>query len=162
MVEQRVHPLAGALGLPSEQPGNHRDVLPNRIVRKQADVLDDIADSPPELLDGLIGDGLAEYADGAGARLDEPVDHLQSRRLPGPASPEQNERLPFRHGQGDGLDDGPLPVLLPYAVELDHRATCHPGSCTQLRLADLMVHPIPALAEAAGGRPFWGARLEAA
>jgi hypothetical protein len=48
-VEQLVDPVAHALLVPAEQAGDGRDVLRDRLVREEADLLDRVADLAPQL-----------------------------------------------------------------------------------------------------------------
>ncbi len=63
---------------PAEQPGHGRDVLADRLVREQADLLDHVADAPPKV-GQLARPGIdAVDEDPPGRRLDQAVDHLQA------------------------------------------------------------------------------------
>ena len=56
-------------------------------MREQADALKDIADAPPQLVRRLRARRLAVDQHLARVRLEQPIDHLESRGLPEPDSP---------------------------------------------------------------------------
>ena len=80
-VEQLVRPRADALGRPAQEARHDPDVLGDGEVRKEADLLDDVADASPKLDRGQAHDVAPIDRDPAARRLDEPVDHLHGRRL---------------------------------------------------------------------------------
>ena len=102
--EQLLGPLLLALARPAEQPRDGDDVLADRLVREQPDLLDDVADAPPQLDDVALGDVLAVDEDLAARRLDEPVDHLQARRLAAAGRPDEDADLAGGHGQAEVVD----------------------------------------------------------
>ena len=87
------------------------------LVREEADLLDDVADAPPQLADVARRDVHAVDEDAARGRLDEPVDHLQGRRLAAPRGTDQDADPPRGHGQGEVLD-GPRSRLRGRAVSV--------------------------------------------
>ena len=67
--------------------------LGDRLVRKEAHLLDDIADRAAQVVD-VVRPGVAIVdADRPLGGLDQPVDHLQRRRLPAPGGTDQDDRL---------------------------------------------------------------------
>src|SRR5205823_1743306 len=82
---------------PANQPGNSRDILSDCAVRKQADLLDDIADAPPQqhAVDTLNVPPIDE--DLAARWLDQPIDHAQCRRLSAAAWADQDADLTRFH-----------------------------------------------------------------
>ena len=80
--KQLGHPCVDARRGPGEQPRHRGDVLGDGLMREQPDLLDDVPDPPPER-DGILPQDVVPVdEDRAGGRLDEPVHHLQGRRLP--------------------------------------------------------------------------------
>jgi len=55
----------------------------------------------------------------AAARLDQPVEHLQGRRLAGAGFSHEGEQLPSGHIEGELLDGSALLVALAQALHLD-------------------------------------------
>src|SRR4029079_8557405 len=79
--QQLFGPLAEPGLRPAQQARHGRDVVADRLMREEADLLDDVADAPPELRQ-LAGPGVDPVdEDPALGRLDEPVHHLERRRL---------------------------------------------------------------------------------
>jgi hypothetical protein len=76
---------AGALTLtrPAEQARNRGDVVGNGHVREEPDLLDHIADPAAKLGDVLVTHARSVDPDIALVELDQAVDHLHRRRLPG-------------------------------------------------------------------------------
>ena len=66
---------------PAEQARHGRDVLEHGLVREQAGLLDHVADAAAQLDRVARLDVHAVEQDLAARRLDEPVDHLERRRL---------------------------------------------------------------------------------
>ena len=58
-----------------------RDVVFDRLVREQPDLLDDVADAPAQLHGIDVGDVFLFEVDATAGRLDQAVDHAQQRRL---------------------------------------------------------------------------------
>ena len=73
--------LRDARAVPAEQARHRRNVVPDRHVGQQPDLLDDVADAAPKR-DRILGHDVATADENlAGRRLDQAVDHLQARRL---------------------------------------------------------------------------------
>ena len=77
--------LAGALArfaeVPAQQFRHHTNVLFDRHVGEEPDLLDDVADRATQL-DGIVPIRILTIdKDLAGRRFDQPVDHLERRRL---------------------------------------------------------------------------------
>ena len=66
---------------PAEQLRHRADVRGDGLVREQPDLLDHVADVAAQLDRVGVGDVVAVEEDAARRRLDQPVDHLQRRRL---------------------------------------------------------------------------------
>ena len=66
-------------------------------------------------------DVLAVDADGAGGRVDHPVDHAQRRRLAATGRSDEDGHAPFRHLKGEVVDRGcAVREALVDRIELDH------------------------------------------
>ena len=74
-------PLADPLLRPAEQPRNRADVVADGEMRKEADLLDHVADPPPQVRRGRATARSSRRSDVALRDRDEPVDHLHRRRL---------------------------------------------------------------------------------
>ena len=119
LVDAGLDPVAA----PLEQLRDRRDVLRDRQVREQPDLLDDVADAPAQLVRRAVGDVLALEPDDAARRLDDAVDHLHGRRLAAAGRTDEHDDLALRddevelaHG-GLGLSR----VALGEPLERDHR-----------------------------------------
>ncbi len=94
-VEQLVDPCGDALLVPLEHLRHGRDVLRDRLVREESDLLDDVADPAAQLIGVDVGDVLPVEQDATAGRLDHPVDQAQRRALaaPGRARRGRGSRL---------------------------------------------------------------------
>ena len=119
-VEQLLHPFRDPFGRPAEQSRRHGHVLADRHVGKQADPLKDVPDPPSQLVRRQLGGVDAVEPHRAGRRLDQPVDHLEGRRLPGARAAEQDHQLAGPHAQAEVVDDDRVAVAFREAVGLDH------------------------------------------
>src|SRR5262249_28651222 len=106
--------------VPARQTGHRRDVLPDRLMREESDLLDHVADPPPQLDRIDTRDVLAAHEDASAGRLDQPVDHLQRGRLAAPGGPDQHAHvaLPLRGG-GRGPPALPVWVVFGHAMAPD-------------------------------------------
>ena len=111
--------------------GTVADVVADRLMREKPDLLDDVADASPKV-GQLAGRGVdAIDEDPARRRLDEPVDHLERRRLAAARWPDETADLAGRHQQREVVDRSGCPfagaafvdgvVMLGDVVELDDR-----------------------------------------
>ena len=75
---------------PAEEPRHRRDVLADRHVREEADLLDHVADPAAQLDEGQLADAAAVDPDLAGVERDQPVDHLQRGRLAAARRPDED------------------------------------------------------------------------
>ena len=109
---------------PAEQPRDRGDVLADRHVREQADLLDHVADLAPQLDDGQIADAAAVDADLAGVERDQAVHHLQRRCLAAARRADENAERAGRDLQRQVVDRGRLAacVALGHVVERDLRS----------------------------------------
>ena len=80
-LEELVDTRALPLLVPTEQPRHGRDVVFDRLVREQPDLLDDVTDAPAQLHGVDVGDVFLFEVDATTGRLDQAVDHAQQRRL---------------------------------------------------------------------------------
>ena len=106
-----VQQLASALllfrGRPAQKTGNESDILLNGPVRKQAELLDDVADAAPQINGVEPVDRLPIQTDTPGARLEHPVDQSEGGCFSGPASPEQNQGFSAFDIETQPVQDGP-------------------------------------------------------
>ena len=108
--------------VPAEEGRDRGDVLLDRLVREQAHLLDDVADSPAHLDRVFVRDVVAVDEDSARGRLDQPVDHAHRRRLAAAGRADQDADL----APGDierqlAYGDRAVAVALLDPVESDHR-----------------------------------------
>jgi hypothetical protein len=108
----QVQQLLGAVGdpalVPAEHPGHQRDVGRHRHVREEPTGLDDVADPAAQPVGVLGGDVLVAQEDLPAGGLDEPVQHLEQRRLPAARRAHEHHRLPGRDLQRHRVDRGPV------------------------------------------------------
>ena len=90
-VEELVHPITGLLRVPSEEIRNGRDVLGDRAVGEQPDLLDHVSHASSELVRIDVGHVLSVEDDATRRRLDHPIDESEGRRLPAPRGADENE-----------------------------------------------------------------------
>ena len=103
-IEQLVHARGDGGAVPAQELGRDRDVLGDRQVREQPDLLEHIADAPAQL-GGIDRRHLGvEDADRAGGRIDQPVDDLEQRRLAGPGFADDDEELAATDVEPDVAD----------------------------------------------------------
>lgn len=123
-----------------QQLGDHADVLGHGHVGEQADLLDHIADMPPQFHLVLGVDILPVDADGAGIGLQQAVDHLHGGGLAAAGRADQDHELSVWNGEIQVLEDRGLAIALGDVFKLDHIAAFTPLSLL------------------AGGRPLrrWG------
>ncbi len=111
-------------GLPAAVAQEQRhggDVVEHRAVREEAGLLDDVSDGAAQFGGVLPGDVLAADADGAGGRLDHPVDHAQGGRLAATGGSDEDGHAAFRHVEGEVVDCcRAVGEALVDRVELDH------------------------------------------
>ncbi len=90
--------------IPAQHPGHHGDVLFNRHIREQANLLNDVADIAAQR-DGIeIGCVFAVNKNLAAGGRDQPVNHLQRGGLAAARRAEQHAHFAFRHVQVDVID----------------------------------------------------------
>ena len=100
-------------------------------MRKQARLLDDVANPPAERRDLFLEDGPSIDEDVAGRRLDEAVDHLERRRLATAGRPNQHADLPGGDGQRKIIDGArrPLRAGLVALGDVPQLHCCGTSSC---------------------------------
>ena len=89
LIDAGVHPRL----VPAQQARGDGDVLRHRQMRKEADLLEDIADGPAQQVPRLARDQPPVDADLAAVGDDQPVDGLQKGRLARPRRPHQGDEL---------------------------------------------------------------------
>ena len=105
-LEQLVDPSLHLFLVPAEQLRHDRDVLADREVREQADLLDHVADPAPQLGRGARADALAVDQDVALGQLDHAVREPQRGGLAAAGRTDQHADLAGRHGQREVVDRG--------------------------------------------------------
>ena len=109
----RVHPdqleqLVGALGharlVPAEQARDGRDVLGDRQVREEADLLDDVADLLAQVVGRPVEHAAPAEEDVAAGERDHPVDQAHRRGLAAPRRPDEHAHLAGRNLERQALD----------------------------------------------------------
>ncbi len=122
-LEQFVHALLGAILVPSEQLGHGRHVVPDPDVREQPDLLDHVADPPPQVVRIDGGDVFTVDDDVARRRFDDAVDHLEAGRLAAARRSDEDDDLTLGDLQAQAIHRGRLLPGEPLGelLELDHR-----------------------------------------
>ena len=92
-VQQLVDARIDARLVPADELRDGRDVLADRPVREQADLLDDVADVAAQLLGLAVAHAAAAEQDVAGGDVDHAVDHPHRRRLAAPGWTHENADL---------------------------------------------------------------------
>jgi hypothetical protein len=120
-VQQFGDALVCAPSVPAQQLGHRGDVLGDRLVREQPDLLDDVADLAPQVGGVALAHAATADADVAGGDVDEPVDHAHRGRLAAARRPYENTDLPGRDLEREVGDDGRVSagVGLADGVELE-------------------------------------------
>src|SRR5581483_3861945 len=113
--------------LPAEQAGHGRDVVADRHVREEADLLDHVADPAAQLDGRQVADAAAVDADVALVEVDQPVDEAQRGRLPAARGPDEDAERAGRDREREAVQRVLLParVALRDAVEDDLGGRAH-------------------------------------
>lgn len=106
---------------PAEQMRDGGGVVQDGLVGEQPHLLDDVADTAPQL-DGVEGGYvLAVEEDAAAGGLDEPVDHLHRRGLAAPRRPDERDEFTLGDLEGEVVHGGgAVGVALGDVLEADH------------------------------------------
>ena len=94
--------------VPAEQPRDGRDVLADRAVREQADLLDHVADLAPQLDLVAVAHAAAADEDVAVGDVDHPVDHPHRGRLAAAGRPDEHADLAGRDLERQVVDGRPV------------------------------------------------------
>src|SRR5437879_8359222 len=92
-LEQLVDTLLDPFLVPTQQPGDGGDVVGDAQVRKETNVLDDVAHAQAERDRVDVRNVLLVVEDAAVAGFDQPVDHLQRGRLAAAGGADQHGQL---------------------------------------------------------------------
>ena len=103
-LEQFVDAGADARLLPALEARHERDVARNRHVGEEADLLEHVADVPPQPDRVPVSGRVPLDADRARARREQPVDHLERRRLARPAAAHEHQRLARLDGEREFVE----------------------------------------------------------
>jgi hypothetical protein len=122
-LEQLVDALADALLVPAEHARQRGDVVGDRAVREQADVLDRVADVAPQLVDRAVVDAAAVDQDLAVGDLDHPVHQAHRGGLAAAGGADEHADLTGVHREAEVLDRRLLlaRVALGHVPELERR-----------------------------------------
>ena len=105
--------------IPAQQPRHDGDVLADGQMGQQADLLDDVADAAAQLDRVLRHDVAAADQDLAGRRLDQPVDHLERRRLAAARRADEDADRACRHREARSLHRQQVAVASRDVAELE-------------------------------------------
>ncbi len=92
--------------VPPEQPRHHADVVADREVREEADLLDHVTDATAQLGGGARADAHPVDQDVSVAQLDHPVREPQGGRLAAAGRADQHADLAGGHRQREVVDRG--------------------------------------------------------
>ena len=121
-VEELVDARALPLLVPSEHLRHRRDVVFDRLVREQPDLLDHVADASTQMHRVDVRDVLVLDVDAATRRLDQPVDHAQQRRLAAARRADEHRDLAVGDLERQFAHcDGAVRVALADGLQPDHR-----------------------------------------
>ena len=120
-LEQLADARADALLGPAQQPRHGPDVVLDAHVREQADLLEDVADPPPQLGQFEAAHALPADRDVALGDVDQAVDHLHRGRLAAARRPDEHADLARGHVQRQLADGRRLAarISLGHPAELD-------------------------------------------
>ena len=102
-LEQLGGAVADAVLRPAKQPRHGADVVLDRHVREQPDLLEHVADAAPQLGELELAHAAAVDRDVALGDRDQAVDHLQRGRLAAPRRADEHADLPGRHLEAEVL-----------------------------------------------------------
>jgi hypothetical protein len=119
--QQLLDALVRAALVPAEQVRDGRDVLADRLVREEADLLDHVADLAPQLRRPAVADALAADQDVAVRDVDHPVDHPHGGRLAAAGRADEHADVARGHLEREVIDRrvGGAGVLLDHLAELE-------------------------------------------
>ena len=103
-VEQFVRARGDALLVPLEQPRHDAHVVGDGEVREQRATLDDVADLAAQVVDLVVLDVVTVDRDATTRRVDEPVDHLERRRLAAAGGADEHDHLAGGDGKAEAAD----------------------------------------------------------
>jgi hypothetical protein len=104
--QQLADALVAAPAVPPQQLGDRGDVLRDRAVREQPDLLDDVADLAAQGGRVALGDRAAAEQDVPVGDVDHPVDHPHRGGLAAPGRADEDADLAGRHLERQGIDRG--------------------------------------------------------
>ncbi len=104
--QELLHPRPGAGAVPAQQARDGGDVLGHGPMGEQADLLDRVADLPPQRRGLALADGAAVEADVARRELGHAVDEAHRRRLAAARRAHQDAHLAGADLEGEVLDGG--------------------------------------------------------
>ena len=127
--QQFVHAPRHARLVPFQQARHGGDVVGDRPVRKQPDLLDDVADAAAKLDAIDVHDIAPADRDGPGVGLDHPVDDPHRRRLAAAGRSDEHAQLALGNRQRQVIDGGTHRArkLLGERGDLDHGARIPAG-----------------------------------
>jgi hypothetical protein len=105
-LEQLGDARVDAAAVPAEHARQRGDVLADRLVREQPDLLDHVADLAPQLRRLALAHALAVDEHVAAGELDHAVDAAHRRRLAGAGRADEHADLARGHVQREAVDGG--------------------------------------------------------
>ena len=103
-VQQLVHARRRPALVPAQQLRDRGDVVGDRAVREQADLLDHVADVAPQLVLVAVAHAAAADEDVAGRDVDHPVDHPHRGGLAAAGRPDEHADLARGHLEAEAVD----------------------------------------------------------
>ena len=147
-LEQLAHASRDAIVRPLLEPRHDGDVVADREVREEADLLNHVADRSPKAdrIPLARVPTLHDHVTGVGQ--EQSIDQLEERRLARAARPDERQRLPRSYRQRDVVENARLPrQAVRDVAELD---AVHDTTIERVRLA----------AEVRSARPSWRAHTK--
>ena len=128
-LEELVHPATQAPARPAEEGRDDPHVLGHVHVGKQSDTLDHIADAAAQLHRIGLERVASVDVNRAGGRLDESIDHLQSRGLAAARLTDENQQLARRRLEADSVYREAAAVVIGLSEPLQCQHGSHGARC---------------------------------
>ena len=131
----QIQQLLGAFSdpplVPPQQPGHRRHIVPHIHMGKKTHLLNHVTHMPPQLHRRHLPRIPPVHQNPPRIRLHQPVNHLQTRRLPAARRTDQHQKLTLTHIQSEIVHRPALTEILrytpPFQLHTDLLAPLSPG-----------------------------------